>query len=115
MKGLFGGEMGATLTFHPSDATQSTVDHMHAAFWVGYVIYPIGILASCFHLANGFWTAAITWGLTVSKAAQRRWGIVCTGIFLLTLGCGMTALVAAMQQMPRKAMPATVTLNLPGR
>ena len=55
------------------------------------------MLASCYHLANGFWTAAITWGLTVSKAAQRRWGFVCVGIFGLTFVCGMLALVGAIK------------------
>ena len=48
-----------------------------------WLVYPIGILASCYHLANGFWTAAITWGLTISAAAQKRWGYVCAGLFVL--------------------------------
>ncbi len=91
MKGLFGG----TLQFEPAQATASVRRHMTAAPLVGYVIYPIGIIASCYHLANGFWTAAITWGLTISAAAQRRWGYACVGIFALTLGCGFLALIAA--------------------
>ncbi|MGH7179836.1 MAG: hypothetical protein ACREJC_20845 [Tepidisphaeraceae bacterium] len=90
MKGLF----GATLAFEPNAATASTMRHMTAHWTVSYIVYPIGILASCFHLANGFWTAAITWGLTISAAAQKRWGYVCLGIFVLTLGCGVLALVA---------------------
>ena len=40
--------------------------------------YFVGITASVFHFANGLWTSAITWGLTVSARAQRRWGVVCT-------------------------------------
>ena len=73
MKGVFGGEFGRQLTFDPVDkATQTTINHMHAG-GVGYWLYPIGILAATFHLANGFWTAGITWGLTVSAGAQRRW------------------------------------------
>ena len=98
MKGVFGGDLGRQLTFDPLRATQSTVVHMHAAWWIGYVVYPLGILASCYHLANGFWTAAITWGLTVSKSAQRRWGIACSGLFVLTLACGIMALVSALRQ-----------------
>ena len=39
---------------------------------------PLGILASCYHLANGFWTAAITWGLTISDA-RRTLGLACAG------------------------------------
>ncbi len=92
MKGLF----GTTLSFDPAEATATTVRHMHASPWVGYVVYPIGILAACFHLANGFWAAAITWGLTVSRTAQKRWGGVCVLIFLTTFGCGMTALVSGL-------------------
>jgi succinate dehydrogenase / fumarate reductase cytochrome b subunit len=102
MKGVFGGEMGRQLTFSPVDhATQSTVNHMHAAWWIGYVVYPIGILASCYHLANGFWAAAITWGLTVSKGAQRRWGFVCAALFVLTFGSGTTALIASLRLQPK--------------
>jgi succinate dehydrogenase / fumarate reductase, cytochrome b subunit len=54
------------------------------------VLYCIGVAALVFHLANGLWTAAITWGLTVSDASQKRWGRVCTGlgVALMVLGLG---------------------------
>jgi succinate dehydrogenase / fumarate reductase cytochrome b subunit len=97
MKGLFGGDVGKALIFDPVDATGSTARHMNSAVWVWAFVYPIGILASCYHLANGFWTAAITWGLTVSAKAQRRWGIACVLVFFFTLGCGFTALVSLVQ------------------
>lgn len=42
--------------------------------------YMIGITLLVFHFANGLWTAAITWGLTISRAAQRRWAFACLGI-----------------------------------
>lgn len=101
MKGAFGGDIGKALTFVPVDyATQSTARHFNVAWWVWGFIYPIGILASCYHLANGFWTAAITWGLTVSKTAIRRWGAVCTLLFFLTFGLGMTALVSVVRMGP---------------
>jgi succinate dehydrogenase / fumarate reductase, cytochrome b subunit len=92
MKGFLGG----TLTFDPHDATVTTARHINSHWFVAYVAYPIGVLASTFHLANGFWTAAITWGLTISKQAQRRWGVVCFFLFLLTFGCGMLAWIAAL-------------------
>jgi succinate dehydrogenase / fumarate reductase cytochrome b subunit len=91
MKGLF----GHALWFDPDHATASVIRHINVNWSVAYIVYPIGILASCYHLANGFWTAGITWGLTVSSAAQRRWGWVCAGLFLFTLVCGLTALFAA--------------------
>ncbi len=97
MKGFFGSDFGRALIFDPVDATRSTARHVNAAFWVWGFVYPVGILASCYHLANGFWTAAITWGVTVSAKAMRRWGIACALLFLFTLGCGMTALFALVQ------------------
>lgn len=51
------------------------------------IFYFVGVTASIYHFANGLWTAAITWGLTVSEAAQRRWGYACAG-----LGAGLMAL-----------------------
>ena len=42
--------------------------------------YMLGVSLLVFHFANGLWTAAITWGLTVSKKAQERWGYVCAGV-----------------------------------
>lgn len=95
------GDFDAKLTFIPLDhATQSTVNHMHAAWWVGWVIYPIGILAATFHLANGFWTAAISWGVTVSKQAQQRFGYACVGVFIFTTLCGFAALTSTLASKP---------------
>lgn len=42
--------------------------------------YLIGVSSLVFHLANGLWTAAITWGLTITEKAQHRWGYVCAGL-----------------------------------
>ena len=44
------------------------------------LFYFVGVTASVYHLANGLWTAAITWGLTISESAQSRWGYVCAGL-----------------------------------
>ncbi len=41
------------------------------------------------------WTAGITWGLTISAGSQRRWGYVCSALFVFTLICGFLALGAA--------------------
>ena len=96
MKGAFGGELGRAMTFVPVQATQSTVNHMHAAWWIGWVVYPLGILAATFHLSNGFWTAGVTWGVTITARSQRLWGFACVGLFLFTFACGMTSLGAAL-------------------
>jgi succinate dehydrogenase / fumarate reductase, cytochrome b subunit len=89
------GLLGASLTFDAHGGAMRTVaSHFDTNALITWLVYPIGILASCYHLANGFWTAAITWGLTVSKSAQQRWGLVCAGLFILTFAAGIVALVS---------------------
>jgi succinate dehydrogenase / fumarate reductase cytochrome b subunit len=87
------GLLGLNYRFDPHEAMDTVGTHLDHG-WLVWLIYPIGILASCYHLANGFWTAAITWGLTVSAEAQRRWGLVCAGLFALTFVAGIVALIA---------------------
>ncbi len=56
-------------------------------------VYLIGITALVYHFANGLWTAAITWGLTTSAAAQKRWGYVCAGLGAALMLAGWSAYV----------------------
>ncbi|MEM8875544.1 MAG: hypothetical protein AAGD32_14955 [Planctomycetota bacterium] len=92
-------KMGGTIfTFVPHTyATESTAMHLQAFWWVWAIVYPIGILAGTFHLSNGFWTAAITWGLTTTKTAQKRWGLACIGLFGFTTACGFAALIGGVR------------------
>jgi succinate dehydrogenase / fumarate reductase cytochrome b subunit len=92
MHGLFGP------AFEPTNATASTINNIGAHFIVAYLIYPIGVIAASFHTANGFWTAGISWGLTVSKGGQRRWGWVCLAIFIGMTLAGLTAMAAIVTQ-----------------
>ena len=66
----------------------------HLDHWWVWPVYVIGIVASCYHLANGFWTAAITWGVTISEASQKRWGRACAGLFVLLTIAGLVAFFA---------------------
>lgn len=50
------------------------------------LFYFLGVSLLVFHFSNGLWTAAITWGVTTSEPAQRRWGYACFG-----LGAGLMA------------------------
>lgn len=59
------------------------------------LIYFIGITMLVFHFANGLWTAAITWGLTISAHAQRRWGYVCAAMGVGLMAAAWSALAAA--------------------
>ena len=59
------------------------------------LFYFLGISLLVFHFANGLWTAAITWGLTISESAQRRWGVVCAGLGAALMVAAWSALGAA--------------------
>ena len=98
--GYFPGQLGQDLKFVYAQATESTIVHLQAAWWVGWVVYPIGILAAAFHTANGFYAAAVTWGLTVSKASQKRWAGIAVGAFGFLFVAGMVALIAALTHEP---------------
>jgi succinate dehydrogenase / fumarate reductase cytochrome b subunit len=43
-------------------------------------MYSLGPAAAVFHLANGLWTAAITWGLTIGPRSQRLSGAACLAL-----------------------------------
>ena len=90
------GWFGQTLKFDhegPHGATVSVTRHLHASWLLWLVVYPLGILFATFHMANGFYTGAISWGLTVSKKAQDRWGWLCLGVFAFSFFCGIIAIV----------------------
>ena len=55
--------------------------------------YMLGVSLLVFHLANGLWTAAITWGLTISRQAQRRWGYACAGIGAALMAAAWSAVI----------------------
>jgi len=67
------------------------------AFTVGGMIvvafYFLGVTASVFHFANGLWTAAITWGLTISAQAQRRWGQICAALGVVMMGMAWASVI----------------------
>lgn len=81
-------------TFEPVAASSSTAEHFQAGP-LGFIVplfYLIGVLSLVYHFANGLWTAAITWGMTISEQAMRRWGYVCTVIGVLLGGAGVAAI-----------------------
>lgn len=55
--------------------------------------YMIGVSLLVFHLANGLWTAAITWGLTISQASMKRWGYVCAGLGVALMVMAWSAVI----------------------
>jgi succinate dehydrogenase / fumarate reductase, cytochrome b subunit len=65
--------------------------------------YFIGVTLLVFHFANGLWTAAITWGITISRAAQRRWGYVCAALGAGLMVAGWAAVIGFAILPPAKA------------
>ena len=50
--------------------------------WLVLLFYVVGVASVVYHWSNGLWTAAISWGITTSEAAMKRWGLACTGLFV---------------------------------
>jgi succinate dehydrogenase / fumarate reductase cytochrome b subunit len=73
--------------FDPEAAPSTAAKALQSsALWAP--VYAIGVICVVFHFANGLWTAAITWGLTIGRSAQRKFGYFCAalGIFLGVVG-----------------------------
>jgi len=74
------------------------------------LFYFLGITASVFHFANGLWTAAITWGLTISAPAQRRWGYACAALGLGLMSMAWMSLAGALITPPNQMAEVEVRL-----
>jgi succinate dehydrogenase/fumarate reductase cytochrome b subunit len=76
---------GAEWSHHFSASTlaaamKGSTDTVTAGGFAVSLLYFVGVTMLVFHFANGLWTAAITWGLTISEQAQKRWGVVCAAL-----------------------------------
>jgi succinate dehydrogenase / fumarate reductase cytochrome b subunit len=58
-----------------------------------FLLYLVGLLLSVFHLSNGLWSMAISWGITTSVEAQRFWFYLCCGLFLLMSAMGLQGML----------------------
>ena len=79
--------------FRPYNAASSLATALGGFIWP--VFYAIGVLACTFHLANGVWTAGITWGIWLTPKSQRRASIACTLFGLFIGAAGLSSLFAA--------------------
>ena len=68
---------------------QSTV----ANPWL-FAFYVAGILSATFHFANGLWSFAIVWGITVGPRAQQRMAAVSAVVFLVLSVIGLRSIAA---------------------
>ncbi len=92
--------------FRPYNAASTLAVAMKDLGIVWPIFYFIGVVACCFHLANGIWTAGITWGLWMSEAGQRRALRACAVFGILITGLGLTSLFAATSTDPESAAKA---------
>lgn len=77
-------------------ALQGSAQGLTAAGVAVSIFYMLGVSLLVFHLANGLWTAAITWGLTISQRAQQRWAWVCAALGVALMGMAWSALIGFM-------------------
>jgi succinate dehydrogenase / fumarate reductase, cytochrome b subunit len=72
--------------FKPFNAASTLNRAMSGFVWP--TLYAAGLLSCCFHLANGIWTAGITWGVWLTPTAQRRATVACAifGVALSLVG-----------------------------
>ncbi len=83
--------------FRPYNAASSLANAMGSLGVVWPIFYAIGVLACVYHLANGIWTAGITWGLWLTPRAQGRATFACTAFGVLLGLAGLSSLVAVTQ------------------
>lgn len=83
-KPLFGGQ------FDPEHATSSAA--LALSGLLAKILYAIGVVSCVYHLANGIWTAGITWGIWTTPAAQKRADYVCAAFGVLFTVVGLSAL-----------------------
>lgn len=58
------------------------------------VFYIAGVLAATFHFANGLWSFAVSWGLTVTPRSQKIMTYVSITVFLVLSYIGIRAIIA---------------------
>ena len=81
---------------------RGSTESITAAGFAVSLAYFIGVTLLVFHFANGLWTAAITWGLTISVASQRRWGYACAGLGAAMMVMGWVSILVFATADPAK-------------
>ena len=74
-------------------ALQGSTEGFTTSGLVVSLFYMLGVTLLVFHFANGLWTAAITWGVTITEKAQKRWGVVCAGLGAAMMLAGWSAVI----------------------
>jgi succinate dehydrogenase / fumarate reductase cytochrome b subunit len=90
---------------------QGGAEGMTTAGLIVSIFYMAGVSLLVFHLANGLWSAAITWGLTVTQKAQDRWGWVCAAIGVALMAMAWSAVIGFATLDPAHAEAAERMVN----
>ncbi len=83
--------------------------------YVILVVYLLGVLASCYHLAYGIWNFCIRWGITISDRAQRQVQHLSLGIFVVLTALGWAALFGFLRSPGTTSVEARPTQNVAQR
>lgn len=96
----YGKPLGLGL-FDPQHAASSA--NAALAPMLQKILYAIGVIAVCYHFANGLWTLGITWGIWTSTAAMRRANYVVLVIGIVLTCFGLSSIVGVSTTDPEKA------------
>lgn len=78
--------------FDHEDAGASAAAAIQRYAWAPWV-YAVGVVAACYHLANGIWAALVTWGVTIGPRSQRGAGWICAAFGTALAFTGLAAVV----------------------
>ncbi len=86
------GGLGLAVAHHPDQAF--TIVQYWLAQPLVMAFYVLGIFSAAFHLANGLWTFAIVWGITVSTRSQQAFSYACAVFGVAVFAIGVRAAFA---------------------
>ena len=88
-----------------ADKAFGIVSGEFAITWV-FIIYVLGLLATAWHLAYGFFLFAVDWGLVIGERAQKITMYACLGLFVVLGVVGINAAFAFVK--PCGLLPKTM-------
>jgi len=98
--------------FKPYNAASTMMSAMNDfGGFVWPAFYLVGMLCCVYHLANGLWTAGITWGLWLTPAAQHRATLVTTAFGVALAVVGTAAWYAAISAGSEEIAEARIVEN----
>lgn len=75
----------------PGTAMLLTVRDTFKSIWMA-ALYSFYVLAACFHACNGFWTACVSWGATLTRASQNLMRLVTSALMAALCFLGLAAI-----------------------